>query len=87
MKGRIDATVTATQTSNTLTVFYRGKEMFKRQIFEEAKINSYFADKFGGLEVKDGKLWIYRGPFTKMQDSSFEISDLPDIFKEHIVTN
>ncbi|MEP5760724.1 MAG: hypothetical protein ABJ327_15720 [Litoreibacter sp.] len=84
MKGRVDAIVSASQTVCTLTVSYRGKRLFEREIMKEKGARFRSAGGLNNFLFQDDKLLIFNGQHMFVPSITMELSELPDVFRDYI---
>ncbi|MEP5761302.1 MAG: hypothetical protein ABJ327_18695 [Litoreibacter sp.] len=84
LKGRVDSAVSAEKTVCNLSVSYRGTPMFERQIWEEQGARIVYARQSNNFRFQDGKLLVFRDENIHVPSVSFDLSELPDEFREYI---
>lgn len=84
MRARVDASVSAANTVCTLTVSYRGKPLFEREILEERGARFESASQLNNFLVEDDKLLIFNGQHMFVPAITLELSELPEVFRDYI---
>ncbi|MEP5762691.1 MAG: hypothetical protein ABJ327_25905 [Litoreibacter sp.] len=84
MKGRIDVSASAEKTVSILTVYHRGRELFQREVWEQEGAHVIDAMLINNFSLQDGKRLIFRNEHIHAPDTSLDIAELLDVFREYI---